>query len=90
MEHTKIAKQTMDFYKTTFDNTYSTLMTLQAQTQQLISTQLEQTAGLPAESKQVVNEWMKAYRRGCEDFKKVVDDGFAKFESYFGAAKENA
>jgi len=33
---------------------------------------------------------MKAYRRGCEDFKKVVDDGFAKFESYFGATAKNA
>ncbi|HOD36606.1 MAG TPA: hypothetical protein PLR20_12320 [Syntrophales bacterium] len=90
MEHAKIAKQTMDFYKTTFDNTYSTLMTLQAQTQQLISSQLEQTAGLPAEGKQIVNEWMKAYRRGCEDFKKVVDDGFAKFESYFSTVQKNA
>ncbi|MCX5833054.1 MAG: hypothetical protein NTV99_00800 [Deltaproteobacteria bacterium] len=90
MEHTKIAKQTMDFYKTTFDNTYGTLMALQAQTQQLISTQMEQTAGLPAEGKQLVNEWMKSYRRGCEDFKKVVDDGFVKFESYFGAAEKNA
>ena len=90
MEHTKIAKQTMDFYKTTFDNTYGTLMALQAQTQQLISTQLQQTAGLPAEGKQLVNEWMKAYTRGCEDFKKVVDDGFAKFDSYFGTTAKNA
>jgi hypothetical protein len=90
MEHTKIAKQTMDFYKTTFDNTYGTLMALQAQTQQLIATQMEQTTGLPVEGKQLVNEWMKSYRRGCEDFKKVVDDGFAKFGSYFGAAEKNA
>ncbi len=90
MEVAKIAKQTMDFYKTTFDNTYGTLMALQAQTQQLIATQMEQTTGLPAEGKQLVNEWMKSYRRGCEDFKKVVDDGFAKFESYISTAGKNA
>lgn len=90
MEMTKIAKQTMDFYKTTFDNTYGTLMALQEQTQQLIATQMEQTTGLPAEGKQLINEWMKAYRRGCEDFKRIVDEGFSKFESYISTTEKTA
>jgi hypothetical protein len=90
MEMAKIAKQTMEFYKTTFDNTYGTLMALQEQTQQLIATQMEQTTGLPAEGKQLVSEWMKAYRRGCEDFKRVVDEGFTKFESYIQTTGKSA
>ena len=83
MDTARLAKQTLDFYRTNFENTFRTLTLLQEQTQVLIATQMEQTAGLPAEGKKLVNDWMKAYRKNCEEFKKAVDENFNRLEEHF-------
>ncbi len=88
MEPSKLAKQTIEFYKNTFDNTFNALLMLQEQTQKMLKMQLDQMAGFPDEGKKVVNEWIKAYKKGCDEFKSAADDSFRKVEEYFsGAAK---
>jgi len=34
----------------------------------------QQSPWLPAEGKKAVTDWIKAYKRGREDFKAAVDD----------------
>ena len=41
-----------------------------------------QMVNLPEEAKKGLTEWTKSYKKNCEDFKKVVDDGFQKLESF--------
>ena len=83
MDQKAVMKQMIDFNKTTFDNTFNAMVTLQDQTEKMFSTSLEQATWLPEEGKKVINDWIKAYKRGCEDFKKLVDENFAKVEEYF-------
>ena len=83
MDQKAIMKQMIDFNKTTFDNTFSAMVVLQDQTEKMFSTSLEQATWLPEEGKKVINDWIKAYKRGCEDFKKLVDENFARVEEYF-------
>lgn len=90
MEQAKIAKQTIEFYKTTFNNTFNALMMLQEQTQRMLKLQLDQTSGFPEEGKKVINEWVKNYKKGCEEFKSAVDDSFRKVESYFTETEKPA
>ena len=88
MDPKRIAKQTFDFYKSTFNNTFNAMMMLQEQTQKVMDMYLEQTTGFPEEGKKAIGEWIKAYKKGSEDFKKAVDESFKKVEdSFFEAGK---
>lgn len=83
MEPTKFAKQTFDFYKSSFNNTFNAIMMLQEQAQKVVDMYLEQTTGFPEEGKKAINEWIKAYKKGSAEFKSAVDDSFKRMESYF-------
>ena len=78
----KMGKQMMDFYKTTFDNSFNTMMMLQEQMERLGTMYWGQMVNLPEEAKKDMTEWTKSYKKNCADFKKAVDDGFQKLESF--------
>ena len=85
MDSAKITKQMIDFQKTTFDNTFSAMIMMQEQTERMANTLLEQAAWMPEEGKTVINDWVKAYKKGREDFKKGVDENFKKVEDFFSS-----
>ncbi len=82
MDPKKMGKQMLDFYKTSFDNSYSAMMMLQEQMDRLGAMYLGQMGNLPEEAKKGLTEWTKSYKKNCQDFKKAVDEGFQKLESY--------
>ena len=41
-----------------------------------------QMVNLPEEAKKDLAEWTKSYKKNCAEFKKAVDDGFQKMESF--------
>ena len=91
MDPKQIAKQMVQFNKTAFDNTFNTMTVLQEHTEKMVDNYLEQSAGIPAEGKKAVTDWIKAYKRGREDFKAAVDDNYKKVEDFFaGAGKGKA
>lgn len=87
MDSQKLAKQMIDFNKATFDNTFNAMVMLQEQAERAANTLLEQANWLPEDGKKAINEWVKAYKKGREDFKKVVDENFQKVESFFSGTK---
>jgi hypothetical protein len=82
MDPKKMGKQMIDFYKATFDNSFSAMLMLQEQTERMIHLSLEQATMLPKEGKKVYTEWLKACTKGSETFKKAVDDGFEKMAGF--------
>lgn len=88
MEPKKMAKQMIDFYKATFDNSFSAMLMLQEQMQRMSSMFIEQSTAMPEEGKKALNEWLKAYKKGCEEFKKAVDENFKRVESFFAEAEK--
>ena len=82
----KMGKQMMEVYKTNFDNSYSAMMMFQEQMERLVKMQLAMMVNVPDEGKKIMAEWFKSYRKNCEDFKKVVDEGFQKLDSFFSKA----
>lgn len=83
MDQKTMMKQMIDFNKTTFDNAFNTMATLQDQSERMTAMFLEQATWLPKEGKKVIEEWAKAYKSGRETFKKNMDDAFKKVEAYF-------
>jgi len=84
----KFAKQMIDFYKSTFDNSFNAMVMLQEQTEKNMKMALDQATWLPAEGKKVVDEWVKAYKQGRDEFKKVTEENFKKVENFFNKSAQ--
>ena len=88
MDQTKIAKQITDFYKTTFNSSMNAMTMVQEQTEKMVSMSLAQTPWIPQEGKKFVHDWVKACRKGSDDFKAAANDQYDKFESYLNMGKK--
>ena len=75
----------IEFNKATFDNTFNAMVMLQEQAERLANTLLEQATWLPEEGKKVIEEWVEAYKKGREDFKKAADENFKRVEDFFSS-----
>lgn len=88
MDQKKVIKQMIDLNKSAFDKAFSAVSVLQDQADKMYKMWLEQNkALLPAEAKKAIADWVKNYKKLCDDFKSKVDDGYKKMEEYFGAEK---
>ena len=83
MDQKQIAKQMIQFNKTAFDSSFSAMTMVYELNEKMIETFLIQAPGLPEEGKKAIKDWMSAYRTGCNDFKKLVDDNCGKVEECF-------
>ena len=83
MDQAKIAKQMIDFQKTMFDNTYNAMVLVQEQTERTANALLDQATWMPEEGKKAITDWVNAYKKGREDFKKGVDENFKRVEDFF-------
>jgi len=86
MDQKQIFKQMIDFHRSTFDNSFNAMVMLQEQTEKMANTILEQATWLPEEGKKAIEEWASSYKKGCEDFKKAVDENFKKVEDFFASS----
>jgi hypothetical protein len=83
MDNKQIAKQMIKFNKTAFDNSFSAMTMVYEQNEKMVETFLNQATWMPEEGKKVIGDWLTAYHKGCNDFKKMVDENYAKVEDYF-------
>ena len=83
MNPKQIAKQMIAFNKTAFDNNFNAMKTLHEQTERIINKFWEKTPMFPEEGRKAIAEWIKAYKKGCEDYKNIVDENFKKVEDFF-------
>lgn len=89
MEPLQIAKQMIEFNKSSFDNTFTTMVLVQEQTEKMVNSFLAQANWLPEEARKILDEWLASYKKGREDFKKTMDESFQKVEAYFANATKN-
>jgi len=77
------AKQMIAFQKSTFNNTFNALLTLEQQNEKVFNSFMDQSNWIPENGKQAMVEWVESYKKGREDFKNVIDENFKKVEAYF-------
>ena len=85
MEPKQIAKQMIDFNKTAFDNSFEAMAVIQEQTEKMVVSLMEQSALFPEEGKKLINDWIKTYKKGREEFKAAADENFKKVEAFFAS-----
>jgi len=87
MQPKQMLKQMIDLNKSAFDNAFNTMTMLQGQMESVISTFVDQSTGMTEEGKKAAREWAAIYKKGFEDYKRVVDDNFKKVDSFFQQGK---
>ena len=88
IDNKQIGKQMIQFNKAAFDNSFKAMSMVYEQNEKMVGTFLDQAAWLPGEGKKAISEWMNAYKKGCDDFKKTVDDQYKKVEGFFSGSKK--
>jgi len=83
MQPNEMLKQIIDFNKTTYENALKNMNMVQEQMEKVINTYIDQTPGMSDEGKKAAKDWASMYKKGYEDFKKLVDDSFQKMEAFF-------
>jgi hypothetical protein len=89
MDPNQMLKQMLDFNKSAFDNSFNAMLTIQEQNEKMFNTFMEQATWIPDEGKKLIQEWINAYKKGCEDFKKTADDNYGKVVDYFKKAQKS-
>jgi hypothetical protein len=82
MDMKDIAKQTIGFNKAAFNNGFAAMMLAQEQMGLLAENIMNQILGYPAEGKEAIGDWTKAYKQGCDLFVKAVNDTFEQAEEF--------
>lgn len=79
----RITKQVIDLQKATFDNAFSAMAMLQDQAEKTTNMILESSLWpIPEEGKRIMKEWVQAFKKGREEFKKALDESFNKMEDF--------
>ncbi len=90
MDSKKMAKQTFELYKLTFENALNSMILFQEQNKKMIDIYLEQMTDLPGEDKKIIQDWSKTVNAGVADFKACIDEGFKKAEEYFSRSAQGS
>jgi uncharacterized iron-regulated protein len=82
MDTQRLAKQTLDVYRSNLLNTINTMVMFQEQNQKMVDMYLEQMTDLPNESVKAIRDWNDTFNKGVSDFKTCMDEGFRKTEEF--------
>jgi len=82
MDQKQIVKQMVDIQRISFSNGFDAIVRMQDQAEKMANSMMAQATWMPAESRGAVNEWVKIYKKGRDDFKKAVEDGYKSMEDF--------
>ena len=80
MDTAQMAKQMIGLQRTAFDNSFAAMSTAQDQTEIMINGYVEQFPWVTDEGKKQMKEVFTVAKKARDDFKKAVDQGYAKLE----------
>ncbi|MBW1646144.1 MAG: hypothetical protein JRJ56_07450 [Deltaproteobacteria bacterium] len=78
MDQKQMMKQMLEMNKVACDTTFQTITTIQEQSEAMTKKLIAQATWMPEEGKKAIDEWLAAYKKGRDNFKKMVDDAFDK------------
>jgi hypothetical protein len=73
----------IQFNKSAFDNSFNAMTMVYEQNEKMVDSFMGQASWLPADGKKAITDWLSSYKKGCEDFKKLVDENYQKVEDFF-------
>ncbi len=86
MNQEKALKQILDFNQTSFNNALDAMTMLQDQTEKIADTYLNQIPGIPKEGQTIISGWTDAYKKGQDNFRKIINEGFTNVDKLITTA----
>ncbi len=83
MEQNPIGKQLLEFNKALFDQSFTTLSSLQSQNERICLNYLEKLPWLTETGKKVAIQYISGCKKYMEDMKNMADENFKKAHEYF-------
>ncbi len=83
MDQARATKQLIDFQKAAFDNMLGNMILYWDQAERASKTMMDQASWLPEEGKRFFLDWVKSNKKGVEQFKQAVSDGYNRVETCF-------
>jgi uncharacterized protein YdiU (UPF0061 family) len=88
MDKFQTLKQMMQTNKMAFDYNFTMMLATYEQNKLMLHTFLNQSTDVPSEAKDAIETWLQAYRKGCDDLKKMTDEGYQNVEKCMESSKE--
>ena len=90
MEYNQIAKQAIDFQKSTFNSWYNAVTMVQDQAASAVETMMNQTSLVPEDGRQAIKGWVSACQEERNRFKSYVEDSFSGLEKQLAQKSKRA
>ncbi len=87
MQPKDMLKQMIDFNKSVYENAFKNMNVIQEQMEKVVNLYIDNVSGMSEEGKKAAKEWAMMYKKGYDDFKKLVDSNFKKMEAFFQEKK---
>ncbi len=87
MEQKQVFRQMVEFNRMAFESSFNAVTTFQENMEKMANAVLVQNSWLPEEGRKAIEEWVKTYKKGREDFKKAVDESFDRMEAFFSGSE---
>jgi hypothetical protein len=82
-----MALRSIELQRKAFNGAIRGIGSLQDQTGKMLHRYMQSSSWVPAEGRQVVDEWTKATKRGREDFQKTMEKSFDLLTHFFKRVK---
>lgn len=82
MDQKTLMKQLLEFNKTSFNNTYNTMIMMQEQAERMTSTLINHPTLLSEDGKKTMENWVKVFKIRRDEYQKIVNDNFKKLEAF--------
>jgi len=80
MDPKQMMKQMFDFNKGAVEKTFAAITIMQDQAEKMFNVWLDQNKWYPEEGKKAITEWVKTCKKGRDEFKAKLDEGYEKLE----------
>lgn len=90
MPYKQIAKQVVDFQKSSFTSWYDAVALMQDQATSAVDTMLDQSTWIPEEGRQAILSWVNVCQQERDRLKTYIDDGFSGIENQLAGTKKTA
>lgn len=82
MDQKTLMKQLLEFNKTSFNNTYNTMIMMQEQAERMTSTLINHPTLLTDEGKHTIEEWVKVFKTKRDEYQEIVNSNFKKLDEF--------
>jgi hypothetical protein len=90
MFENEMLRTMIEVNETAFNNSYNAVVAIQEESEKLMNAFMVNSVFMPKEGQEVIDQWVGLYHKGCQEYKKMMDDGFDAAKGLFKGQTKKA